>query len=59
MQSMWEDGTYVTNQSDDVDTSILAMVRDYLIRDDSHANNYKQRIKQWNTWFAERNILWF
>ena len=44
MQPMWEDGTCMTSQSDDMDTSSCTRLYDYV--DDSHVNNYKQWIKR-------------
>ena len=40
---MWEDGTYLTSQSNDMDTSPGARL--FNTWTNSHANSYKQRIK--------------
>ena len=49
---MWEDGMYLTRQSNDVDTSLGAWL--LICRDSSKVISSKLNI--WNTWLAGKGI---
>ena len=55
---MWEDGTYLTNQSDDVDTSPGARL--FNTRTTAMQIAISNELKTWNSYLVcwERNTVW-